>query len=122
MNNQKRPQRNTPKSPERHKEKSNRRRTSFTSRGSADDRFTKISVGNLNYQIDEAGIYKLFTKFGKVGKIEVIRDKKTQQSKGIAFLQMFNREHAENSIQKLNGSVVDGRTLKVSVALERSKK
>lgn len=113
--------RDTKRKPERHKERSNRRRTSFTSRGSANDRFTKIYVGNLNYEMDEAGIYKLFTKFGKVGKIEVIKDKKTQRSKGIAFLQMFNREHAENSIQKLNGRVVGGRTLKVSVALERPK-
>ena len=71
--------------------------------------------------MDEADICRMFKKFGKVGKIEVIRDKKTQRSTGIAFLQMFNREHAENSIQKLNGSVAGGRTLKVSVALERPK-
>lgn len=84
-------------------------------------RLTKIYVGNLDYSMEESDIHKLFVKFGKIGKILVIRDKKTNRSTGIAFLQMYNREHAENAIQKLNGQEVNGRTLKVSVALEREK-
>lgn len=85
------------------------------------NRFTKIYVGNLVYSIDEGGIHNLFSKYGKVGKIEVIRDPQTKKSKGIAFLQMYNKEHATKAISKLNGSVVSGRTLKVSVALERAR-
>lgn len=80
---------------------------------------TKIYVGNLNYSTKEGDLHNLFTKYGKVGKIEVIRDKKTEKSTGIAFLQMFNKEHAAESIKKLNGRQMMGRTLKVSVALER---
>ena len=80
---------------------------------------TKIYVGNLNYATKEGDLHNLFTKYGKVGKIEVIRDKKTERSTGIAFLQMFNKEHAAESIKKLNGRQMMGRTLKVSVALER---
>lgn len=80
---------------------------------------TKIYVGNLNYAAKEGDLHNLFTKYGKVGKIEVLRDKKTEKSTGIAFLQMFNKEHAAESIKKLNGRQMMGRTLKVSVALER---
>lgn len=95
-----------------------RQRTSFNDPG---NRFTKIYVGNLVYSAEEGRIHQLFSKFGKVGKIEVIRDSKTNKSKGIAFLQMYNKEDANKAISKLNGSIVDGRTLKVSVALERNK-
>lgn len=82
-------------------------------------KITKIYVGNLVYTMDEGSIYKLFTKFGKVGKIEIIKDPKYNRSKGIAFLQMFNKNDAQEAINKLNGTEVNGRTLKVSVALER---
>lgn len=94
----------------------NQKRTTFNDPGK---RFTKIYVGNLVYSTDEGGIHKLFSKYGKVGKIEVIRDSKTNRSKGIAFLQMYNKDDANKAISKLNGTIVDGRTLKVSVALER---
>ena len=94
------------------------KRTSFNDPGS---RFTKIYVGNLVYSVDEGGLHNLFSKYGKVGKIEVIRDTQTNKSKGIAFLQMYNKEHAKMAISKLNGSLHNGRTLKVSVALEREK-
>ncbi|MBD66331.1 MAG: hypothetical protein CME62_14060 [Halobacteriovoraceae bacterium] len=85
------------------------------------DKFTKIYVGNMTYDMAEGDINKLFTKYGKVGKIQVIRDPETNKSKGIAFLQMYNREHALTAIDKLNGSEVNGRTLKVSIAQEREK-
>lgn len=85
----------------------------------AESNFTKIYVGNLVYSMAEGDINKLFSKYGKVGKINVIRNQKTNQSTGIAFLQMFNKEHAKTAISKLDGSQVNGRTLKVSVALER---
>lgn len=94
------------------------KRTSFNDPGK---RFTKIYVGNLVFTAEEGRVHQLFSKFGKVGKIEVIRDSKTNKSKGIAFLQMYNKEDANKAISKLNGSIVDGRTLKVSIALERSK-
>jgi RNA recognition motif-containing protein len=99
--------------------KNNKTRSSFNDPA---NRFTKIYVGNLVYSVDEGGIHNLFSKYGKVGKIEVIRDPKTNKSKGIAFLQMYNKDHAKMAIFKLNGSSHNGRTLKVSVALERSTK
>lgn len=82
---------------------------------------TKIYVGNMTYDMDEADINRLFRKYGKIGKIQVIRDQKTNRSKGIAFFQMFNPEHAQAAIKAVNGKVVNDRTLKVSIALEREK-
>ncbi|MBT4791447.1 MAG: RNA-binding protein [Halobacteriovoraceae bacterium] len=80
---------------------------------------TKIYVGNLKYTKSELDIKKMFKVYGKVGRANIVIDRKTEKSKGIAFVQMFNQQDAINAIKELNGKEVDGRTLKVSVALER---
>jgi RNA recognition motif-containing protein len=82
---------------------------------------TKMYVGNMDYEMDEGDINRLFRKYGKIGKIQIIRDPKTNRSKGIAFFQMFNPEHAQEAIKAVNGRIVNDRTLKVSIALEREK-
>ena len=82
---------------------------------------TKIYVGNLNYRTTESQLAKLFRKYGKVGKIELIKHKETQKNIGIAFLQMYDSEAASKAIHFINGAEIGGRTLKVSIALEREK-
>lgn len=42
----------------------------------------KIYVGNLNYATTEAGLASLFSQFGEVLSVAVIKDKLTQRSKG----------------------------------------
>ena len=81
--------------------------------------YTTIYVGNLSYKKTEDQIKSLFAQHGVVKYVKVIKDPETQRSKGIAFLQMINQKKAHLAIAKLNGSQVDGRTLKVSVAQER---
>ncbi|MCO4755705.1 MAG: RNA-binding protein [Bacteriovoracaceae bacterium] len=75
-----------------------------------------VYIGNLNYKKDEIGVRDLFKKFGKVKRVKLMRDEKTQLKKGFGFVQMPNAEDAEKAIKSLNGKVLDGRTLKVSVA------
>lgn len=84
-----------------------------------DPTVTTIYVGNLRYKRDEKDIKKMFEQFGKVAYAKLVIDEKTQKSKGIAFVQMPNKTAALKAINSLNGKQVDGRTLKVSVALER---
>ncbi len=87
-----------------------------------DPDFTTIYVGNLSYQKTEQGILEIFRKFGYVSFIRITRDKRTLRSKGIAFVQMQNKKAAEKAIQALNGTQLDGRTLKVSIAKDNAKK
>jgi RNA recognition motif-containing protein len=78
-----------------------------------------VYIGNLNYKRDEFGVMKLFKPFGYVEKVNLIKDEKTGNSKGIAFVEMQTKKAANEAVQKLNGTVIDGRTAKVSIALER---
>jgi RNA recognition motif-containing protein len=78
-----------------------------------------LYVGNLNYKRDEEGLKKLFSKYGKVIHIKMIMETGQNRSKGIAFIKMKKADNAQMAIKGLNGRVIDGRTLKVSVANSR---
>lgn len=77
-----------------------------------------LYVGNLGFDMTENEIKNLFESHGNVNYVKLVKDQETQESKGIAFLQIANRKHARIAISKLNGAVIDGRTLKVSIAEE----
>ncbi len=78
-----------------------------------------IYVGNLNYKRDEASVEALFKKFGKVESVKILYHEGTELKSGVAFVKMSNSESAERAIKILNGKIVDGRTLKVSIANSR---
>lgn len=80
-----------------------------------------VYIGNLNYQKDELELRNLFRKYGKVARVKLMRDPKTNLKKGFGFAQMPNKEDAQKAIQELNGKQLDGRTLKVSMANNKLK-
>ncbi|MBK25694.1 MAG: hypothetical protein CME70_16975 [Halobacteriovorax sp.] len=75
-----------------------------------------IYVGNLSYNRNEDGVLGLFKSYGFIKNIKVMREGKEDKSKGVAFVDMVNKEDALKAIHALDGSLVDGRTLKVSLA------
>jgi RNA recognition motif-containing protein len=84
--------------------------------------FTTIYVGNLGYLIKEDELKKMYSKFGEVNYVRLVLDPKTMKSKGIAFIQMTDNGEAVKAIKTLNGTQLDGRTLKTSIAVETVKK
>ena len=75
-----------------------------------------IYVGNLPYSVTDADLRDTFGRFGEVSQVNLITDKFTGESKGFGFVEMANDEEADNAIQKLNGSDVEGRSIRVNVA------
>ena len=78
-----------------------------------------IYVGNLNYKRDEQKIKHLFSRYGYVKEVFLMKDQTTKQSKGFAFVIMPKLADATKAIEALDGKEIDGRTLKVSIAKER---
>ena len=76
-----------------------------------------VYVGNLNYKRDQEGLKKLFSKYGKVQSIKLVMEPGEERSKGIAFVKMRKPEQAQIAVKGLNGALIDGRTLKASLAL-----
>lgn len=75
-----------------------------------------IYVGNLNYNLSEDDLEKVFSSYGEVASVKIIRDKYTDQSKGFGFIEMANDADAQKAIDELNGTEVKGRELRVNQA------
>jgi RNA recognition motif-containing protein len=81
-----------------------------------DENRESIYIGNLSYKLDKIGISKIFTPFGKVRYVKIVVEPKNNRSKGIAFVQLSNKKETKTAIEALNGTLIDGRTVKVSLA------
>jgi RNA recognition motif-containing protein len=78
-----------------------------------------IYIGNLNYKRDEEGVKALFAQFGYVKSVKLLMREGTELKSGVAFVQMTNKDKALMAVDRLNGKIVDQRTLKVSIANDR---
>lgn len=76
----------------------------------------KIYVGNLSYTATQSGINDVFSRCGTVLSVAIINDKITGKSKGFGFVEMSSEDESSKAISQLNGTMVDGRPLKVSAA------
>jgi RNA recognition motif-containing protein len=74
-----------------------------------------IYVGNLNYKMNEHDVKYMFFSFGRVLSATLIKNK-NNFSTGIAFVEISGAEEAKKAIKELNGKIVLGRVLKVSIA------
>ena len=83
---------------------------------------TKLFVGNLSRNTTEEELSALFAKAGTVESIEVITLQEPGNSKCFAFVDMGSPDDAEKAVGMLNGSDLNGRTLKVNIARPREKR
>jgi RNA recognition motif-containing protein len=78
-----------------------------------------IYVGNLDYNLQESELEKIFSEYGEVASVKIIKDKYTGKAKGFGFIEMPDDEEASNAIEELNGTEVSGRQMKVNKARPR---
>lgn len=75
-----------------------------------------VYISNLSYERDRNGIKSMFVQFGEIKNIKIIVEPATNQSRGMAFVEMSNATQAKNAIDGLNQKIFDGRTIKVNYA------
>ena len=80
----------------------------------------KIFVGNLSFDTTTADLESLFSEVGQCESASVITDRATGRSRGFGFVEMNSAAEAEKAIATLNGRELQGRTLNVNEARERS--
>jgi len=81
-----------------------------------------IYIGQLPYNTSEEELKSIFTEYGEVASLNLIKDKFSGQSKGFGFIEMPNNAEADQAIKALNKSMLKGREIKVNQAEERRKK
>ena len=79
-----------------------------------------IFVGNLDREVTEEELREVFTAFGEVASISIIKDKYSGQSRGFAFIEMPSNSEGQAAITDLKGKTLRERTLDVNEAQPRS--
>ena len=73
-----------------------------------------IHISNLNLNLIEADIQRLFSPFGEIQSIELVRDKWNQRSRGSAFVEMTTEKDGQKAVIGLNKIMVQGKIISVT--------
>lgn len=76
---------------------------------------TKLYAGNLPYEVVEGDLEQLFSQYGTVKTVTIIRDAYSGRSKGFGFVEMSDPAEAEKALEQ-NGKDFKGRSITVSEA------
>jgi RNA recognition motif-containing protein len=75
-----------------------------------------IYVSNLGFHVGNEDLKGFFTPYGEVTSAKVVFDRETNKSRGFGFVEMPNDAEGEVAISKLDGFVVQGRSMNVNIA------
>lgn len=82
----------------------------------------KLFVGGLSWNTDDEGLRQAFEKFGEVTEARVITDRDTGRSRGFGFVSFTDDEAASSAMSEMDGTDLDGRTIKVNEAQEKPRR
>ena len=82
----------------------------------------KIYVGNLSRSMTEEVLRTTFEKFGEVISVKLITDRETGELRGFGFVEMRDAQQAQDAIDGLNQSELDGQRLTVNEARPREER
>lgn len=80
---------------------------------------SRLYVGNLSYETDTETLRQAFSSAGEVTDAHVVMDRESGRSRGFGFVTMATPDLAKQAIDSLNGSLIDGRAIRVNEAEER---
>ncbi len=79
----------------------------------------KLFVGGLSWNTTDQGLRQAFERFGEVSDAKVILDRDTGRSRGFGFVTFTDDEAANSAVNEMNGTDLEGRTIKVNEAEDR---
>ena len=81
----------------------------------------KLFVGGLSWDTTDASLLAAFSEFGEVTEAKVITDRETGRSRGFGFVTFTDDSAGSEAIAKMDGQSLDGRSVRVNEAQERSR-
>ncbi len=79
----------------------------------------KLFVGSLSWGLSWQDLKEAFGQHGEVVYTKVITDRETGRSKGFGFVEFATVEEAVAAKNAMDGTELDGRTIKVDFAEEK---
>ena len=80
----------------------------------------KLFVGGLSWNTTDEALAAAFSPMGEIVEAKVVTDRDTGRSRGFGFVTFANVQAAEAAVSKMDGTTLDGRTINVNVARERT--
>jgi hypothetical protein len=80
---------------------------------------SRLYVGNLSYDTDTETLRSAFAASGEVTDAHVVMDRESGRSRGFGFVTMATADLAKKAIETMNGTMLDGRAIRVNEAEER---
>jgi RNA recognition motif-containing protein len=77
---------------------------------------SRLYVGNLSYETDTESLRTAFSATGEVTDAHVVMDRESGRSRGFGFVTMASPDLAKKAIDTMNGSMLDGRAIRVNEA------
>ncbi|GKV34170.1 hypothetical protein SLEP1_g42577 [Rubroshorea leprosula] len=71
-----------------------------------------LYVSNLDYALTNSDLHTLFSTFGKVARVTVLKDRASRRSKGVTFIQFVSREDALAAVRVMHGKFIRKRVFK----------
>jgi RNA recognition motif-containing protein len=73
-----------------------------------------IEVSNLNMNVLESDLTRLFAPYGEISSIELLRDKLNNRSRGRAFVEMAVEKEGQQAMHSLHGTELMGKNMIVT--------
>lgn len=80
---------------------------------------SKLFVGGLSWDTNDAGLNQAFSRFGSVTDAKVILDRDTGRSRGFGFVTLGDAAQAEVAVREMDGATLDGRQIRVNEAQDK---
>jgi len=82
------------------------------------DEIVSLFVGNLPFKASQEELRQLFSSYGAVNAVRIVKDRQTGRPRGFGFVEMAEG-NARKAIKALDGSEFGGRTIRVNEADEK---
>ncbi len=79
-----------------------------------------IYVGNLSKDVTDEDLQNMFSEFGNVRSVKIIKDLFSGESKGFGFIEMPGISEAQKAINELNTKELKGKKIVVNEARPRN--
>jgi len=79
-----------------------------------------IFVGNLAKEVTDEDLQSLFSQYGTVRSVKIIKDMFTGESRGFGFIEMPGQAEAQKAMTELNTRDLKGKKITVNEARERT--
>jgi cold-inducible RNA-binding protein len=79
-----------------------------------------IFVGNLSKDVTEEDLQGLFSEYGNIKSVKVIKDLFSGESRGFGFIEVLGNDEAQKAISELNTRELKGKKIVVNEARPRN--